>query len=130
MSDDEAAVLALLEEHDAASLAGDGARIRGLFSSRPDTLLVGSARGERAESGDLDEFFAHEPPAEWRWNERRVRVLGDVAWLYAEGKGGTVPFGSGLVLDYRFTAVLRREPEGWRIVHFHGAEPALPLAER
>lgn len=51
---------------------------------------------------------------------------GDVAWAYADAEFRYTFDGSEHTLPYRFTLVCRREDDGgWRIVLYHGSEPAV-----
>ncbi|MDB5446236.1 MAG: hypothetical protein JWQ97_1553, partial [Phenylobacterium sp.] len=88
------------------------------FSPSADTLLVGSAAGERARGrGELETFFTHlfarPQTLAFSWREVDVSVRGDVAWLHAEGnlvaKGED---GQESRTPYRLAGVL--EPHGTR----------------
>lgn len=126
--------MAVIEELSEACRARDVDRTLRCFVESPDTILLGSGEGERADGVDelrallnglLSQFALW-----WTWDRRDLRASGDVAWAMLEGAyhaRGDVgdEFGGA----YRLCAVLLRQGTDWRIATFHGSEPGQPPPE-
>jgi ketosteroid isomerase-like protein len=125
---DTEAIVAVLEERNAAIAAGDAARA--LATSTPDAVVaslappllqpVGSHEAAVAALGDWIASFAAPPRLAHR--EPTVHVDGDVAFVHALSsmtgtKGGT------FTLWFRSTFGLRRIAGRWLIVHQHESVP-------
>lgn len=67
-----------------------------------------------------------ERPHVYRWSFFNVQCGGDseVAWIAADGKVSISRETRSEELDYRITLVLLQSSSGWKIVHYHGSEPA------
>src|SRR5438045_1184910 len=97
-------------------IEGDADGANDLISWDPSLVFIGSA-GEWVDdqaalrSGRLDPGEGIEPgsnPQGW--------ARGDMGWYIDQP---TWIFGDGSRADMRMTAVLQREPAGWRMVHAH-----------
>jgi ketosteroid isomerase-like protein len=97
-------------------LAGESDAANALISTDPATLFIGSA-GEWVDDQDqlrgtyqvdTEGLFAGEEPVAYE--------LGDVGWFADQP---TWRFADGTQARMRMSAVLHREPAGWRIVHSH-----------
>ena len=96
--------------------AGDAEGANSLISRDPSLLFIGSAGEwvddqEALRSGRLDPgegLIAGPAPVAWE--------EGDVGWFADQPQWR---FGDGTQAEMRYSAVLRREPGGWRIVHTH-----------
>jgi len=97
-------------------LEGDADGANDLISYDPALVFIGSA-GEWVDdqdslrNGRLDPGEGLEPGANPTAWER-----GDVGWFVDQP---TWIFGDGSRAEMRMSAVLQREPDGWRIVHAH-----------
>ena len=128
---DEADVLTAFEALDVAFERRDVAAIMELFANDADITLWGSALPERAVGREelealLSRLFEALPNGSFRleYSERRVHLVGDVAWVNAEGVGTWDP-GDGRIsqIPYRVTAVLVRTLAGWRWHTHQGSQP-------
>ncbi|MCY7303066.1 MAG: nuclear transport factor 2 family protein [Thermoleophilia bacterium] len=61
---------------------------------------------------------------DWRWVDRQISVVGNVAWLIADAPWQTVhPDGGVTERPYRVTGVFVHGEGGWRWSQYHGSEP-------
>jgi hypothetical protein len=90
------AVLAVLDQLDAARARADREAKAAVFTAEPGTTLWDAAWGRAVE-----------------WSDRRVTLAGDVAWVSAEGRVGPA--------SYLATAVLRRRDGRWLLHTYHGS---------
>lgn len=96
---------------------------------RDDVSILGSASGEEFIGADavkacLAALTSRATAHGWRWADRRVSVVGDVAWVIADAPWQTVqPDGSCSERPYRVTGVLVFREQGWRWCQYHGSEP-------
>lgn len=124
------------EEVWAAFLALDDAFVRGdvdavmaRFVEDPDLTLWRSSEVERAVGPEeLREFTTWMAglPGSFRieYEEHRVRVEGDVAWLNAAGTGvWDDGAGTRKQMPHRVTAVFRRVDGAWRCHTRNGSQP-------
>ena len=112
---------AVVDRFSAALATGDLATVEALLA--PDVLVLESGGAERsraqylAQHAGADAAFlanAHVQPV-----HRSARVVGDLAWVGTEAEIHASEDGMPLTLLATETMVLRRSPEGWRIVHIH-----------
>ncbi|HXI46060.1 MAG TPA: nuclear transport factor 2 family protein [Candidatus Acidoferrales bacterium] len=109
-------ITATMREFYARMLGGDADGANDLISWDPSLVFIGSAGEwvddqESLRSGRLDPgegLEAGPRPSAW--------ARGDVGWFVDQP---TWVFGDGSRADMRMSAVLQREPAGWRIVHAH-----------
>ena len=109
-------VAATMGEFYRRMIGGDADGANDLISWDPALIFIGSAgewvddqaalRSGRLDPGEGLEAGAH--PAGF--------ARGDVGWFVDQP---TWVFGDGSRAEMRMTAVLQREPAGWRIVHAH-----------
>ncbi|NJD28351.1 MAG: hypothetical protein FIA92_08645 [Chloroflexi bacterium] len=97
-------------------LAGEADAANDLISHDPATLMIGSAGEwvqdqEALRSGRLEAGEGLEPGS-----SPVAYEAGDLGWFADQP---TWIFGDGSRAQMRMTAVLAREPAGWRIVHAH-----------
>ncbi len=96
---------------------------------REDVSILGSAAGEEFIGADavracLKALTSRSTAHGWRWVDRRVSVVGDVAWFIADAPWQTVqPDGSISERPYRVTGVLAFRDQCWRWCQYHGSEP-------
>ena len=96
---------------------------------RADVSILGSAAGEEfigpeAVRACLAALTFRPTSHGWRWADRRVSVVGDVAWFVADAPWQTVqPDGAVGERPYRVTGVLVCAEDGWRWCQYHGSEP-------
>ena len=109
-------ITATMREFYGRMLGGDADGANDLISWDPSLVFIGSA-GEWVDdqaalrSGRLDPgegLEAGPNPSAW--------ARGDVGWFVDQP---TWVFGDGSRAEMRMSAVLQREPAGWRIVHAH-----------
>jgi uncharacterized protein (TIGR02246 family) len=129
MSDRED-VIAVFEAFDTALKRRDVDGIADLFADDPDVELWGSALPERAVGkleirGLLDRLFSALPESsvDRIFEEPRVHVSGDVAWVNAVGSARWESGGEQHASPYRVTAVLVRTDDGWRWHTHNGSQP-------
>jgi ketosteroid isomerase-like protein len=128
--DVQAQVLAVLDRMNALMAVGDCDGQRAQFADDADVAMVGSADFEVFLNAEgVDAYFAlvrdHNVTASWAWKERRVWASGDIAWAYADSDFTYTLDGTEQTLPYRLTMVCQRRDGEWRIVLFHGSEPAI-----
>lgn len=109
---------------DAATKGRDAGAAAALFAQDEDVTMWGSeepeqALGPQAVRALLDAIVASEASLEFGWEERRVRVEGDAAWLNAAGSFTL----DGATSAYRATAVFVRREGRWLLHTFNGSEP-------
>ena len=112
-----------------ASGVGDVDGQRAQFAEDADIALIGSADFEVFLGVDgVDAYFAlireHNATSSWVWKDRRVWAVGDIAWAYADSDFSYTFDGTEHTMPYRLTMVCQRREGEWRIVLFHGSEPA------
>lgn len=96
---------------------------------RDDVSILGSASGEdfigaEAVRACLAALTSRSTAHGWRWADRRVCVVDDVAWLIADAPWQTIhPDGAVSERPYRVTGVLVFRDEAWRWCQYHGSEP-------
>jgi ketosteroid isomerase-like protein len=105
------------EERDAASAFA-------LWAEDDDVTLFGSeqadtARGPAELRVHIDAIAGASATIRFAWNDKRVHVEGDVAWVTASG---TLTV-DGRVAPYQVAGVLVRRGGEWRWHTFSGSEP-------
>lgn len=123
-------VLNVVDAFDAALRARDRVAAEAVWSlDQADVVILGSGPGEDFIGPDavracLAALMSRPTTHGWRWVDRRVSVVGDVAWFVAVAPWQTVqPDGTVSERPYRVTGVLVRGERGWRWRHYHGSEP-------
>jgi ketosteroid isomerase-like protein len=123
-------VMATVDAFDAALRARDLIAAEAVWTlDRPDVSILGSASGEVFIGPDavrtcLAALTSRQTAHGWRWVDRQVSVVGDVAWVTAEAPWQTVhPDGTVTERPYRVTGVLVRVDGAWRWCQYHGSEP-------
>jgi ketosteroid isomerase-like protein len=95
----------------------------------PDFLLVGSEaderdRGRPAFAAQLARVYADPIRLSWTWDVVDGQVVGDLAWLLAQGWVVTEdPKGQTARKPYRLSGALVRRNGVWLWRMFHGSEP-------
>lgn len=120
-------VLAMI---DAALRARDRVAAEAVWSlEEEDVAIFGSGPGEDFLGPEevracLAALTSRPTTHGWRWIDRRVSVVGDVAWVVADAPWQTVqPDGAVSERPYRVTGVLVHGEGGWRWRQYHGSEP-------
>ena len=127
-SADDQAVSKTIASFEAALRAGDFARVSTLLD--PHVLVLEAGGAERSR----EEYLAEHAKADAdflkgvRSDESRnaVKVAGDVAW---STKTSVLQFerdGKPAAVNAAETMILRRGPDGWKIVHIHWSSRAKP----
>jgi uncharacterized protein YcbX len=98
------------------------------FAKQADVRLVGSevsevANGPAEVAALVRRFFGLSVQIRWEWQSQEVSIVGDVAWLFAQGEAVLSGEGTEQRVPYRMTGVLERRGETWCWRHFHGSEP-------
>ncbi len=119
---DEAAVRAVLDMQMAAWNRGDLEAYMSGYWNSPDLVFIGGASETRGWQPTLERYrkaymSAGREMGQLDFPEMRVIMLGPDA-AYATGKFH-LKMSDGKEPSGRFTVVLRKFPEGWRIVHDH-----------
>jgi ketosteroid isomerase-like protein len=120
-------VLQALERFESLVAARDPALLSE-FAQEADVRLVGSEASEVATGlteveALVRRFLGLPVQIRWEWRSRDVSVVGDVAWLFAQGEAVLSGEGTEQRVPYRMTGVLERRGDTWRWRHFHGSEP-------
>ena len=123
-------IFAVFGAFDSALKRKDLEAIVDLFADDPGAELWGSDLSERAVGKLeirrlLDGLFSRLPESsvERTFEEPRVHVSGDVAWVTAAGMARWEPDGEPRVIPYRVTAVMVRTGDGWRWHTHNGSQP-------
>ena len=124
-------VLTSIDAFGAALRARDLAAGEGVWAlDREDLVILGSAAGEEfvgreAVRACLAALFSRPTSHDWRWGDRRISIVGDVAWFVAADAPYQTghPDGSVTERPYRVTGVLVHGDGGWRWTQYHGSEP-------
>lgn len=128
------AVLAALDEFNAAWTNRDLDGLLSQFVQDADVVLLGSEDGETARGPDelarLLAFFFEEPVSyRWDWHRREVFPFGEAAWVVAEGPIiETGPDGEARA-PYRISGILEHRNGKWLWRLFHGSSPDPPHAD-
>ena len=114
---------------DEAFAAGDVDAVADRFTDDDDLTLWRSALEEHAVGpAELRAFVRRMASLSGsftiRYETHRIRVVGDVAWINAEGTG-TWDDGAGTVkeMPHRVTAVFRRADGAWKCHTRNGSQP-------
>jgi ketosteroid isomerase-like protein len=118
-------VLGVLERFRSGWESNDIGGVLGCFADTTETVVIGTDEGEywRGHASLVAPFQAMGAAfkqAQYRWQESpSITVAGDVAW--ADGVLDTALVASGVPTQVRMRTsfVLRRRPEGWRVVLGH-----------
>ncbi len=120
------------EAFSAALATGDEATVKRLLA--PDVLIYESGGQESSR----DEYAAHHMKADMAYLahlqsqviERKQGTNGDLAWVATRTRITGTQKDKPVDLHSTETLVLRRDPEGWRIVHLQwSSRPAVPKAK-
>ncbi|WP_277573792.1 YybH family protein [Xanthomonas euvesicatoria] len=113
--------VAVVEQFSSALQAGDLQRA-GTFLAE-DVLILESGGAERSREEYLDGHATHDAAflktAHVQQRRRTARADGDLAWVGSESEVHTTREGGPVTLLSTETMVLKRTPQGWRIVHIH-----------
>ena len=120
------------EAFSAALATGDEATVKRLLA--PEVLIYESGGQESSR----DEYAAHHmksdmaflAKAQVQLIERKHGTTGDLAWVATRTRITGTHKDKPVDLHSTETLVLRRDPEGWRIVHLQwSSRPAVPKAK-
>lgn len=103
------------------------------FIAADDTLLVGPKPDERARGAAqieayFEALFAKPEALCFSWREVDVSVVGEVAWIHAEGDLIRKTDSGEVRRPYRLAGVLEPRGGGWKWRMFQGSRPAEPAA--
>jgi ketosteroid isomerase-like protein len=117
-------VRAMIERFRAAVQKRDIKALESVVAHEADMVFFGSQAGDKqvgwpAIKASFEEQFSETNAIESEVLDSTIKVNGDTAWAaydlrYAE-KGGT----KAGVFDTRWSCVLRRDKDGWKVVHMH-----------
>jgi len=125
------AVRDLLAEHAAAHAAREPERIMALYSDEPVayTLAPPLQQGPDTEYGTVDGLrrwmATFDGPIQIDYQDPVVTAAGDVAFVHTLTRMTATPAGApeSFSFWFRSTFGLRRQEDGWRIVHRHESTP-------
>ena len=126
----EAEVLGVMDLFRKAGAERDIDSMLQLFSDDPNVLVTGSEAGEFAlgpsQLRDFFESLFSRPFAYiFEWNSYSICNSGNVAWAFLEVEVRRKENGRlSKSKPYRITVILEKQQRKWRIVHYHGSEPA------
>jgi ketosteroid isomerase-like protein len=129
MNPDEGAVLAAMDALDEALDRRDPEAVAALFSDVPGMTFWGSAMSEEALShADIRRLLASAEASSGvftlNYDDRRVTIRGDVAWVNASGRAKWERPGHDTVkMPYRLTAIFTKDGDVWRWHTHHGSSP-------
>jgi hypothetical protein len=120
-------VLQALERFESLVAARDPALLSE-FAEETDVRLVGSevsevATGPAEVEALVRRFFGLPVQIRWEWQSRDVSIVGNIAWIFAQGDAVLRGEDTEQRVPYRMTGVLERRGDTWRWRHFHGSEP-------
>jgi len=113
--------VAVVDAFQAALRAGDIDRAAGYLD--PHVVILESGAAEHSR----DEYLAVHAPADAQFmkmvkvtpGRRTTRIEGNLAWVASLSEFEIEKEGQIAFIDSAETMVLRRDPEGWKIVHIH-----------
>ena len=118
--------IAVVDAFQAALVAGDTARAAGYLDPNVVILESGgaewSAQEYLAEHAKADAEFLK--AAKVTPGARSARVEGDLAWVASLARFDTEKESRPVAIDSAETMLLRRGPDGWKIVHIHWSSRA------
>ena len=123
-------VIAVVDAFDIALKQRDRVAAEAVWAlDRADVAILGSASGEEFIGPDavracLAALTSRPTTHGWRWAERHIAIVSDIAWLLADAPWQTVQSdGAANERPYRVTGVLIRDGDGWQWCQYHGSEP-------
>jgi ketosteroid isomerase-like protein len=124
----EAEILATLHGLSEATRNRDVDSVIKLFAEGELTLVLGGKTGETAKGIDqlrelLQRLFSGPIGYSYHWDDYIVDVIGETAWIFANGQIETTSVAGSYAHPYRITGVLRRVDSAWKWVLYHGSEP-------
>jgi uncharacterized protein (TIGR02246 family) len=128
---DEAEVLAAFDGvYAAACDARDIEALLRYFGSDEDISWWGSAASEQfAGSAGFRKFaeYITQVPGQisFEWDERKVRIEGDVGWVNALGLASVLTDGASESAPYRVTMIFLRRDGRWLLHTYHGSIPSV-----
>lgn len=113
--------VAVVDEFSRALAAGDLNTVESLLDA--EVLILESGGAERSR----EQYLGHHAISDARFLKdsqraiayRKAQLAGDLAWVASESKIQVAKDGNTLTLLSSETMVLRRGPDGWRIIHVH-----------
>jgi ketosteroid isomerase-like protein len=125
------AIRELLAEHTAALAAREPQRLMALYSAEPVMYILAPPlqQGPDTEYGTADGlrrwFATFDGPVLIDYQDPVVTASGDVAFVHTLTKMTATPAGAPEPFSFWFRSTfgLRRQEEGWRIVHRHESTP-------
>jgi uncharacterized protein (TIGR02246 family) len=129
MVSDEAAVLEAMDALDAALDRRDPDAMAASFTDDPAITFWGSAISEEAIGREAIRMLVASAESSGTftlaYQDRRVTIRGDVAWVNASGHATWErPGHDTLQMPYRLTAIFVKEGDVWRWHTHHGSEPS------
>lgn len=97
-------------------LAGESDKANALISTDPATLMIGSADEWVDDQEQLRGTYQVDTEGLYPSDHPVAYEIGDAGWF---ADRPTWHFADGTSAEMRMSAVLQREPGGWRIVHSH-----------
>jgi len=99
------------------------------FVADEGVVIVGSEAGETAEGVEqlrtyFEKVLSGPITYDFQWEKCDVNSIGDVAWLFANGRMETTSAAGHHRHPYRITGVLCRRGSEWMWAQYHGSEPA------
>jgi ketosteroid isomerase-like protein len=115
------AAVEVVERFSTALAAGDIERA--VADLDPKVLILESGGVEKSR----DEYLAGHAKADAAFlkdahitlKDRSARASGDLAWVASESQIHSMKGSEMMMIDSTETMVLRRSPDGWKIVHIH-----------
>ena len=123
-----AAAARVVDAFHAALKAGDLSGASNLMA--PDVLIFEAGGAQRSKADYAAEHLpadaAFEKDATVRTLHRSGAAVGEIAWIATEGRIEAHAAGKPADRLTTETVILRRTPEGWRIVHVHWSSRVAP----
>ena len=123
------AALRVLDSLGAAIYAADAETVLSLFVASDDVVMVGSEEAETAVghadvSALWNRVLGRGQRYRWEWSDEKVLVRGGMACVFALARVTVEGKAPQADVAYRATLVLEETADGWRILSYHGSEPA------
>lgn len=124
----------LLDELAVALAEADWRSVVDLFSDSDEVIMVGSEAAETAVGrSELTRLWrrvlSRGQKYQWNWSLLRTVQRGHLAWVYASATVSVESSSGVQEMEYRATLVVERQGADWKILMYHGAEPAEAWAE-
>ena len=95
-----------------------------VIAHEPNIVFYGSQAGDKRVGWDdiktsFHEQFKHTDDIQSEVLDSTISIVGDVAWAAYDLRYREEGASESITFESRWSCVLRREPDGWKMVHMH-----------